>query len=374
MKPKILFIVLILIIAVMGASYFMLHQAKPPAEAIQVEPDYDRYAYGRSGEKVIDFGTQPNATNLAFTNECLLHDRILQQQLAAEGWMLREHPFRNGPDNLRYADGRLDLMILGDIPTFTALQRHGFGVFAFTHQGNNAVLANRWYAPAELKGLRIGYPAGTSAHFTLERALATGKLEIGDIVSVPMHVDEMTPALLARRVDAIATWTPLDTLSKVPGSVEISSSNSYSYFTMSLDFAARHPSLQKAVLAAVLRATRWARQDQTNLYRSLEWIRQGQIEFMGASAVKADAKWAARLRKETIDNPSFPLLPLNFADEQGYQHAQFVFMKKAGLLPAGTKWQDIAARIDLDLLPEIIRDSESWRLNEFDYAEDKLYR
>ncbi|MBF0119278.1 MAG: hypothetical protein HQK79_10620 [Desulfobacterales bacterium] len=366
-------IILITIIMILIISFFALRQKPPPIKASQQTPAYDKYHYGiGDDERIIDFGTQPNAI---FTSENLFHDRILQQQLAKEGWRLREHPFRNGKDMLPYADGRLDVMVLGDIPAFVAMNQKRIGIFALCRQGYNSIIASRRITPSELNGLRVGYPPNTTAHFAIDRTLNSANLSIKNIISIPMQPDEMEQALRNNIVDIIISWEPTaSTILTIPGTSVLSLSDGYSYIAMDLDFTTRNPNIQKAILAAHFRATKWARLNEQNIKTALIWDRKAGLIFLGKSSIEANEKWISLLRKETIDNPSFPMLPLNFTNEQGIQYQQFQFLKKIGTLPASADWKKICSKVYFTLLPAIIRDAKYWQIDTFDYSSEKLYQ
>lgn len=370
MNKKMLIALLIVLIAGIGLK-LALRQPPPTVSPIMPAPDYDKYNYGKTDEaRVVDIATQPNAI---FTSESLFHDRILQKQMAAEGWTLREHPYRNGKEMIPYTDGRLDVMILGDIPTFVAMEQHSIGIFALCRQGYNTIVANRKITPNQLNGLRIGYPTGTTAHFTLDRTLQTVNLTMNDITSVPMPPDQMEAAFRAGKVDAIVSWEPTaSSILNIPDSAMVSSSPGFSYIAMDLGFTTRHPRIQQAILAAVVRAVNWAKLDEKNIRTSLLWDRDAAVKFFGKSSVEDNEKWIGLMRKETIDNPSFPMLPLNFADNSGIQYQQFEFLKKIGSLPTTADWTKIGSTVDTGLLPKIIAD-RNWQIDRFDYAPDKLY-
>ncbi|HIJ88949.1 MAG TPA: ABC transporter substrate-binding protein [Desulfuromonadales bacterium] len=371
MKTKIIAALLLLIVVGIGIR-FATHSPSPPAKPVMAAPDYEKYDYGRADEtRVIDIGVQPNGI---YTGDYLFHDRILRQQLAAEGWTLREHPFRNGKEMVPYCDGRLDVMLLGDIPALVAMNQYPIGIFALHRHGANSIIARRRMIPAELKGLRIGYPPNTTVHFALDRTLQAVNLTLNDITSVPMLTNEMEAALRGNTVDAIATWEPIaSTILAIPGTAVVSASEGFTYIAINLEFATRHPHLQKALLAAVVRASKWARTDEQNIRTSLLWTRDAGVTFFGSSLVKVDDMWIGLFRKESIDNPSYPMLPLNFNDDQSIQRQQFEFLKKIGVLPAAADWKTIISRVDTGLLPAIIADSR-WQTDRFDYSPDHLYR
>ena len=63
-------------------------------------------------------------------------------------------------------------------------------------------------ALADLAGKRIGVFENTSSAYFLYRMLGSIDLSEADVVIVPLRTHEMTPAILAGEVDAIAIWEP----------------------------------------------------------------------------------------------------------------------------------------------------------------------
>ncbi|MFZ1827347.1 MAG: ABC transporter substrate-binding protein [Candidatus Competibacteraceae bacterium] len=374
---RILLFTLLLALAIAGiGGYFAPRTAPPnPPPAAKIAHDYEKYPYGRGDEaKVIDIGTQPTAMSMTLLVESLLRDRILQRQLAAQGWALRAHGYQSGKDMLPYADGRLDILLLGDIPALTLMAQRNFGIFALCRFSDNALVAKRLLTPAALKGLRIGYPPGTSAHFTLHQALRAGHLSMADIVPVAMQPVDMEAALRAGTVDAVAIWPPFTTA--VPGSTEVVNTISFAAFTIDLDFAARYPEQMNALLAAVARTAQWAKLSDSNILAGLAWVREEHLRFSGKSNLPADRKWEKPLKQihsESFSTPSFPMLPLDLSEDGGLSQQQVEFLKVSGLIPASTEWKTIAQRIFVERLPDILKEGAKWQVDQFDYAPDRLY-
>ncbi len=369
-----LFIGILLLTVVGMVSWFAIYESPQPVKDAMSKPDYDRYHYDRGNEdRIVDFGMQPNDLSPASISESLFRDRILQKQLLTEGWKLREHRYNNGNDMISYLDGRLDAALFGNQPSVTAMVQRNVGIFAVCAIGHNTIIANRILTPANFKGLRIGYPFRTNAHFALERALITANLSMDDVISIPMQPGELESALRNHTVDAVICWEPIiaSILENVPNSVPTFSSDGYTYVAIDLDFAKNHPTVQKAILAAVVRASRWLKQNDRHLIDALGWIREGNIAFTGKSAIEPDAKWVAILKTQGIQSPSFPMIRFDITDEQGVFHQQFQFLKKIGSIPSNADWNVVRDRINTKLLPGIIGESEFWQIDTFDYAPDK---
>lgn len=375
MKTRIRWALFFLVVAVVGAGLWLeSDQGMLPGQ--DAVPSYDGYDYGRGDEsRIIDIATQPSDLSPAFISECLFHDRILQEQLAASGWTLREHRYNSGNDIVPYCDGRLELMFMGDFPALVAMASRPVCIVAITSHGYDTIIASGMRTPADLKGLRVGYPPGSSARFTFERMLDVAHLTFADIISVPLQPRELEAALRDHRVDAVIAWEPTASriLANVPDSHPAFRSETLTYAAMDLDFCERQPVLQKALLAALLRAARWGGLNEKNLYTGLNWIREAELDYTGKSAVAADRKWVSILRREGIDSPSFPMLPRDLSESGGRFNQQFLWLQGAGRLAATQDWKRIQSAIDFTVLPGLVRDGTQWQIDRFHYSPDKLH-
>jgi len=124
---------------------------------------------------------------------------------------------------------------------------------------------------------------------------------------------------------------------------------------------------------AVIRASHWGQLSEKNIRTGLEWIRQAAVRFEGKSSIAIDIKWISLLSCETINNPSFPMLPLNFNDKLAILFQQIAFLKSNGVIPVNAAWEKINARVNTKLLPQIIQNRQEWQIDSFDYASEKLY-
>lgn len=370
-RISIVFLATLLLVVGLGTLYVFLTPRQPVKPAPASVP-YDGYDFGaEDSDRIVDIGTVPGSLNSIFNSVCMMHDRVLREQLAAEGWHLREHYFNNGSEMLAYAD-RLDIMFIGDIPALTAAVKFNFGIFANSRQSYNTIVASRLLTPSDLKGLRVGYPYKTTSHFAIARALRTVGMTLDDIVSVPMLMKEMDGALRSHTVDAVVAWEPTATtlLEKVPGSAIVFRSTSLGFVLMQLDFAARHPRIHQALLAATARTSHWTRQDDRNILRGLEWVKQANLAYSGKSLVDPDSRGVALYRLETIDNPSFPMLSPRLIETNGLLFQQFQFVQEIGEVPADVEWNAILSRVDTGSLPKIVANGTTWQIDRFDFTAD----
>ncbi|MEI6515398.1 MAG: ABC transporter substrate-binding protein, partial [bacterium] len=157
------------------------------------------------------------------------------------------------------------------------------------------IIASGMRTPTDLKGLRVGYPPGSSARFTFERMLDVAHLTFADIISVPLQPRELEAALRDHRADAVIAWEPTASriLANVPDSHPAFRSETLTYAAMDLDFCERQPALQKALLAALLRAAHWGGAEReeplhraqldsrgrARLYREISRCRRSEMGF-----------------------------------------------------------------------------------------------
>lgn len=324
---------------------------------------------GPLSAQVIRLATVPASMQTTFVSECLLRDRILAKQLADRGWKLQELPFRNGAAMVPQL-GDLEVMLMGDTAALVALQKAPLGLFLTTSTGDMTFIAKRQLLPAQLKGLRVGYIPGTVAHFGVWRALSQGDLSFADVTSVPVFADQAEAALASGTIDATSTYEPYSTsiLQRIQGSTVVSRFEVRTFLLMNLEFADGHPELRQALLGAVARAARWLRASEVNTTTALNWIQAAQKRFLGSSLLGPREPWLSELRRETLENPSYPMLPQDILEETGMAYQQFGFLREVGQVPADAEWASLVPRIRWRDLSEVLRNPVGWELNRFDYV------
>lgn len=384
-RRRTVFIIAVLLLVVLSGLVLLARlwmpdptQATPvgtgPAAATTM--DYQRYAYGNAeADRVIDIGTVVPSMQVLYVSESLMHDRILQGQLAANGWSLREHGYRTGADMMPYLDGRLDVALLGDIAAQVAVAAKPVDVYLTSSTGTMTFVAMRGRTAQELKGQRVGFFSGTVTHFGVWRTLSMGGLTLADVIPVQVLPDQMEAAFRDGKIDGGSCYEPYTSriLANLPQSAAIMRYETYTFLCMDRSFVSRHPDIANAILAAVYRASRWVGQSEDNMRTTLGWMRQAQIGMQGYSTMGSGEPWLGQMQRETIGNPSYPMLPQDFAADTSLQHEQFEFLKQVGLIPASLDWSGITAHVRLEALPEVVREGKAWAVERFDYAPDQLY-
>lgn len=123
-------------------------------------------------------------------------------------------------------------------------------------------------SPSDLKGKKIGFPAGTSAEYFLDVFLTVHAIPVETVKTVPMKPDDMDDALKTGRVDAVAIWNPyLSIFVKQYGKDVALFFDETIYVETHLvtgkkAFVSAHPETVKKILRALLKAEDFVRKNQ----------------------------------------------------------------------------------------------------------------
>lgn len=332
--------------------------------------DYAAYAYDREGA-VLDFGVQPVSFPDVMVTETMRRDRILQQALSTTGKAVKQHAYFKGNDMLPYlGDRQLEAAVFGDMPTLRAAAAGEVLIVALLKQSFSSVVAGTFLQARDLKGKRIAYGQGSTAHYTLLEALATAGLRDKDVTLVPMEISDMPAALEKGQVDAFSAWEPAPTiaLARHPEYSVVYRGLNMSFLVMSRHFVERYPAETRHFVAAYVRAINWMRSNRRNLETASNWALQAGTAFSG-KPVALTAEQAAQItRREILDVPSAPVVPEVELTERGTLYKEFLFLNSQAKLPGNPGWNMIRGSFARELLEEIFTYSGKYRLREFDYS------
>ena len=142
-------------------------------------------------------------------------DGSLEKKLAPLGYSVEWREFPSGPPvvEARNADA-LDVAHSGDAPLIFA-QAAGvpfvyFGVSAVSPESSGIVVPkdSPLQTLAELKGKKVAFAKGSSAHYLVALALEKAGLTFADIKPIYLQPPDARAALLSGTVDAWAIWDP----------------------------------------------------------------------------------------------------------------------------------------------------------------------
>jgi ABC-type nitrate/sulfonate/bicarbonate transport system substrate-binding protein len=119
----------------------------------------------------------------------------------------------------------------------------------------------------DLKGKKIGVPRGTTGEFFLDSFLSTERISRQEVEIIDLRPNDMTDALLQKRVDAVSVWNPaLKKIQKELGEKGIVFYDETLYsdiFCVAArqEFVKKNPEAVKRVLRAFIRAETFVKQN-----------------------------------------------------------------------------------------------------------------
>ncbi|WP_157895113.1 aliphatic sulfonate ABC transporter substrate-binding protein [Verrucomicrobium sp. GAS474] len=168
-------------------------------------------------ETVLRVGYQKSST--LFAQKA---DGTFEKALAKEGVKVEWKEFTSGPPLLAaLAGGSLDFGEVGDAPGIFAQAadapiRYVGYLHASPHSVGILVPKNSTITSvAQLKGKKVAWAQGSSAHFFLAKALQKGGLALADVTPVYLQPPEARVAFDSGSVDAWAIWDPFFSAAEV---------------------------------------------------------------------------------------------------------------------------------------------------------------
>ena len=160
--------------------------------------------------KVVRIGYQKSGAFLL-----VKQDGSLEKKLAPLGYGVEWREFPSGPPIVEAINaGALDIAHSGDAPLIFA-QSAGvpfvyFGVSAISPESSGIVVPkdSPLRALAELRGKKVAFAKGSSAHYLVALALEKAGLSFADIKPVYLQPPDARAALQSGAVDAWAIWDP----------------------------------------------------------------------------------------------------------------------------------------------------------------------
>lgn len=188
---------------------------------------------------------------------------------------LREFPSGRAAFNEMLDTQSVDVSTVAPTPImFASFRRQDFAVLAtFVHSYEDVkvlVRSDRGVrGPEDLKGKKIGTPAGTTGQFFLAAYLARHRMTSAQVEAVDIRPADLPQALADGRVDGIVVWEPhASNARKAVGDdkiLRLPSSDIYREtfnFMVMNEFAERSPDKLAAFLQAVDRATDYIRDNK----------------------------------------------------------------------------------------------------------------
>jgi sulfonate transport system substrate-binding protein len=212
-----------------------------------------------SERKELRVGYQKNGVLVIARQQAML-ERTLAPLDISVTWV----EFTSGPPLLEAMNaGSIDLGPTGDVPPVFAQAAGAHVVYVAGQASTNGqgILVKPdagIRTLADLKGKRVGFTKGSSAHNVVLLALEQAGLSYGDITPVYLSPPDAGAAFARGAIDAWAVWDPYFALGeKHGGQILVNGSalgQTHSFLLANREFAARNPRLLRTVIATLAEA------------------------------------------------------------------------------------------------------------------------
>jgi sulfonate transport system substrate-binding protein len=290
-------------------------------------------AQAETGVKEIRIGYQKNGVLVIARQQANLENHFKPLGIEVK-WV----EFSSGPPMMEAMNvGSIDYGAVGDSPPVFAQAAGAAIVYAAGQpvtngQGilvpQNSVIRSI----AELKGKRVGFTKGSSAHNIVVQTLEKAGLTYADITPVYLTPPDAGPAFANGSIDAWSIWDPYFAIgeTKQNGRILVNASEitkSNSFYIANRDFAKNHGPVLQQIVDVTTSAAKWAEAHRDEVAKSLSAI----------TGIPLDIQTVAASRS------SFAVGPITediIATQQGVADRFF----KLGLIPKPVAIRDIVWR------------------------------
>jgi sulfonate transport system substrate-binding protein len=231
-----------------------------------------------AGVKEIRIGYQKNGVLVIARQQATLEKHFTPQGVEVK-WV----EFSSGPPMLEAMNvGSIDYGAVGDSPPIFAQAAGAAIVYAAGQpvtngQGILVPQNSPIRSIADLKGKRIGFTKGSSAHNIVVQTLEKAGLTYADIAPVYLTPPDAGPAFANGSIDAWAIWDPYFAIgeSKQNGRIlvnahEITKTNSF--YIANRSFAANHGKVLQQIIDVTTSTAKWAEAHRDDVAKSLSAV------------------------------------------------------------------------------------------------------
>ena len=332
------------------------------------DPVYDGYDLAPR-EPGVDVGVQPLGYPTGLVGAAIGRDRILRRALKTLGHDLRTFAFRRGPDIVERLGGqRLEAGLIGDMPTITAIAGGDALVAGVVKLSSSSIVSRETGLVESLRGRRIAYVEGSSAHHTLLEGLSSAGLSESDVSLVPLGVSDMSAALHASDISAFAAWEPAPTiaLSQSADHRIVFRGRSTDYLVLSREFESAHPQAARELIAALVRAIRWMQLSRANVEAAARWTMADGAKLTGHPTDASVAQAVHITHAELLNVPAVPIIPASARGMLGLG-GKLSLLQQLQKVPQTINSDQIERAFAFSGLHEVLSDPAKYRLNNFDY-------
>ncbi|WFU23739.1 sulfonate ABC transporter substrate-binding protein [Bradyrhizobium sp. CB1717] len=232
-------------------------------------------AIAQGAVKEIRIGYQKNGV-LVITRQ----QAALEKHFAAQGIEVKWVEFSSGPPMMEAMNvGSVDYGAVGDSPPVFAQAAGAAIVYAAGQPITNGqgILVSKdspIRSIAELKGKRVGFTKGSSAHNIVVQTLEKAGLTYADITPVYLTPPDAGPAFANGSIEAWAIWDPYFAIGETRqngriliNAREVTKANSF--YIANRDFAKNHGAILQQIVDVTTATAKWAEQHRDEVAKSL---------------------------------------------------------------------------------------------------------
>ncbi|MHC2710628.1 sulfonate transport system substrate-binding protein [Bradyrhizobium diazoefficiens] len=257
--------------------------------------------------KEIRIGYQKNGV-LVITRQ----QAALEKHFAALGIEVKWVEFSSGPPMMQAMNvGSVDYGAVGDSPPVFAQAAGAAIVYAAGQpitngQGILVPKDSPIRAIAELKGKRVGFTKGSSAHNIVVQTLEKAGLTYADITPVYLTPPDAGPAFANGSIEAWAIWDPYFAIGETRqngriliNAREVTKTNSF--YIANRDFAKNHGAILQQIVDVTTATAKWAEQHRDEVARSLAAVTGIPLEIQTIASEPLGLRGRSRHRRHRRD-------------------------------------------------------------------------
>ena len=107
--------------------------------------------------------------------------------------------------------------------------------------------------------------------------------------------------------------------------------------------------------------------DKQNILKASEWAIQTGESLTNRKSEISVKQNASLAERDILGLSSAPIIPECDLMKTGTIHIEFAFLKILGKIPVATNWDKVRNSFDLQIIMDVLANSEEYRLNEFSY-------
>jgi sulfonate transport system substrate-binding protein len=222
----------------------------------------------------------------------------LEKHFAPQGIAVKWVEFSSGPPMLEAMNvGSVDYGAVGDSPPIFAQSAgaaivyaagqpitNGQGILVPAHSGIRGI--------ADLKGKRVGFTRGSSAHNVIVQTLEKAGLTYADITPVYLTPPDAGPAFANGSIDAWSIWDPYFAIGEIKqnGRILVNASEitrTNSFFIANRDFARTRGAVLQQIIDVTASTAKWAESHRDEVAKVLSAVTNIPLDIQTVAAIRS---------------------------------------------------------------------------------------